>query len=49
MKTTYLLAAILALSVIGALMASRALKTGVLLAVTALSVLGLLNLHGMLR
>jgi len=49
MKTSYLLVAILAISVIGALMASRALKTGALLAVAALSVLGLLNLYGVLR
>ena len=49
MKTTYLLAAILTLSVIAALMASRALKTGALLAVAALALLGLLNLHGLLR
>ncbi len=49
MKTSYLLIAILILSVIGALVASRALKTGALLAVAALALLGLLNLHGLLR
>jgi hypothetical protein len=49
MKTSYLLAAILVLSVVGALLGSRALKTGTLLAVAALSLLGLLNLHGLLR
>ena len=49
MKTSYLLAAILVLGVIGALMGSRALKTGALLVVAALSLLGLLNLHGLLR
>lgn len=49
MKTSYLLAAILAISVIGALIASRAMKTGALLAVAALAVLGLLNLLGVLR
>ena len=49
MKTSTLLAAILILSLIGALMGSRALKTGALLAVAALALLGLLNLQGLLR
>jgi|GEM_PF-1418642 len=49
MKTSYLLASILILSLLGALMGARALKTGSLLAVAALALLGLLNLHGLLR
>lgn len=49
MKTTYLLVAILVLGVLGALVSSRAFKTGALLAVSMLGLLGLLNLHGLLR
>lgn len=49
MKTSYLLAAILATSVIGALISSRAMKTGALLVTALLSLFGLLNLLGIFR
>lgn len=45
-KTSYLLAAILALSIVGALVSSRALKTGALFGTAGLSLFMLLRMAG---
>ena len=45
-KTSYLLAAILAISVVGALVSSRALKTGALFGTAGLSLFALLRMAG---